>query len=265
MAADKLLTEIITSQVNQFCAGFDAALRRHIGLLPAPPSLSAESKKHIVKRVPPRALDNYLNLNSAIALLAVEIQDLGLRISRYQYIERYREHFEAPDADMASAFVMHTHILRGTEIYVIMERCAVFLDFYYHIAVDLSLNPTKMSKALERRFKKDFERHLRERHRIVHAHERPSLISRMTSISAEEIGKPDVASTFKETLETLMGMLAPVLKDAFNINDPALALKNLNDIRLKAVDQECLGMWSTLLDAMTRLIDPSKLLRAEEH
>lgn len=49
---------------------------------------------------------------------------------------------------MRTAFVIHTHILRGIEFYIIMERSVAFLDFFYDLALDLALNPTKVSESL---------------------------------------------------------------------------------------------------------------------
>lgn len=261
MTQAKTLSEILAEQVNEVATGFEASLKRHLAALGGCPALSDATKKHIAKRVPPSTLSKYQTPDNAISLLSLEIEDLGLRISRYQFIERYREYFEAPNTEMRTAFVMHTHILRGSEIYVIMERCGSFLDFFYDLATDLSLNPTKLSKTLETRFKKDFERHLRERHRIVHAHERPTLISRMLSIPSDAIEKPEVADKFKNVLEFFVGMVTPAFQSLFEIKDPADAMKKINDFRLQAVDKECLDMWSIFLDSLTKLIDSAKLLK----
>ena len=261
MTTTKTLSENLAEQVTEVSTGIEVSLKRHLAHLAGSPLLSDATKKHIAKRVPPKTLAEYQTPEKAISLLSLEIEDLGLRISRYQFIERYREHFDAPSAEIRTAFVMHTHILRGSETYIIMERCGSLLDFFYDLASDLSLNPTKVSKALETRFKKDFERHLRERHRIVHAHERPTLVSRMMSIPPDEISKPEVADTFKNVLDSFVEMVAPAVQSLFEIKDPADAMKKINDFRLQTVDKECLEMWSIFLDYLTKLIDPSKLLR----
>lgn len=259
MTDEKSLAETLGEQVDDVASGIDVSLKRHLFALPDPPSLSEDTKRHVAKRVSPSNVANYQTPEKAISLLSMEIGDLGLRISRYRFIERYREHFQAPTPQMGTAFVMHTHILRGSEVYIIMERCIAFLDFFYDLAADLSLNPTNVSKSLETRFKKDFERHLRERHRIVHAHERPSLASRMMSISPNEMTDPKVEDTLKNVVETFATMIAPALQ-TFEIEDPADALRRINQFRLEAVDKECLDMWSILLDAITNLIDKSRLL-----
>lgn len=265
MTEAKTLSEILVEQVTEVATGFDASLKRHLAALGRSPALSDATKKHIAKRVPPSTLAKYQTPENAISLLSLEIEELGLRISRYQFIERYREYFEAPNTEMRTAFVMHTHILRGSEIYVIMERCGSFLDFFYDLAMDLSLNPTKLSKTLETRFKKDFERHLRERHRIVHAHERPTLISRMISIPPEVIESPEAVETLKNVIGSFVELVTPAFQSLFQIKDPADAMKKINNYRLQAVDTECLEMWSIFLDSLTKLIDSTKLLKFPLH
>lgn len=260
MTGEKSLAETIAERVSGVADGIDVSLKRHLSALPSPPSLSKSTKKHVAKRVSPSKSANYQTPEKAISLISMEIVDLGLRISRYQFIERYREHFHAPNPEMRAAFVMHTHILRGSEIYIIMERCVTFLDFFYDLAVDLSLNPKPVSKVLETRFKKDFEGHLRERHRIVHAHEKPSLVSRLMSISPNEMTDQRVADTFKNVVETFASMIIPKVMAPFEIEDPTSALERINQLRLNSVDEECLNMWAILLEAITNLIDKRSLL-----
>jgi hypothetical protein len=261
MSQHQSLSEVLADQINQVSNGVQLSLNRHIRLMPSAPTLSTTTKAQITKRVPPKQLQKYLTLEMAISLLALEIVDLGTRISHYQHIERYRDHFTAPNTEVRAAFVMHTHILRGSEIYVIMERCKDCLDFFYELACDLDLGGTKMSRKMETCFKKEFERHLRERHRIVHAHERPSLVSRMVGIPPEDIQNPIFAKTFEDTIGTLAGLLHSKIGDEIEGKSPDEAWKAINDLRLKAVDEECFKMWSIFLDHINRLIDRSRLLK----
>lgn len=70
-----------------------------------------------------------------------------------------------------------------------------------------------MAKKLQARFKKEFERNLRERHRIVHAHERPPLGSRMVGVHPEDLDYPDFAKVYVDTVNLLAGMLHNVIGD----------------------------------------------------
>lgn len=251
----------MADQVNQVSSGIRHSLERHVTLMATMPTLSNETRKHITKRVPSSQLQKYLTVEMAIALLAQEISDLGTRISHYQHIERYREHFKAKDKAMRAAFVMHTHILRGNEIYVIMERCEDWLKFFYALASDLDLGPTQPAKKLQKRFKKEFERHLRERHRIVHAHERPSLVSRMVGAPPEYLNHPDFAKVYADTVRMLAGMLHKVIGDQVEDKSADEVLQATNVRRLEAVDRECFTMWSIFLDQINSLIDTQKLLK----
>lgn len=261
MSENQDLTSILANQVNQVSNGIRHSLERHVALMTTKPSMSDETRKHITKRVPPSQLQKYKTVEMAIAQLALEISDLGTRISHYQHIERYREHFNAPNKAMRAAFVMHTHILRGSEIYVIMERCEDWLKFFYALAADLDLGPTRMAKKLQTRFKKDFERHLRERHRIVHSHERPSLVSRMVGAPPEDLDHPDFAKLYVDTVGMMEGIIQKAIGEQIKDKSAEEVLQMINVRRLEAVDCECFTMWSIFLDHINRLIDTEKLLK----
>lgn len=259
MAEEKSLSAILAEQINEVSGGIEASLKRHLAAMPLQPVLSDAVKKQIAKRVPPKTLDANLTPEAAISLAAMELADLGTRISHYQHIERYREHFNPPNVAMRAAFVMHTHILRGSEIYVIMEQCVSFLTFFYDLAEVLDLGPTNTAKSLEKQFKKEFDRHLRERHRIVHAHERPSLVSRMIGVPPQDLADPKVIATYALVINQLSEMIGRSMGDAMGQKTPEEALASINALRLKAVDEECLKMWSILIDCINRLIDTTKL------
>ncbi len=261
MSEKQSLTSILADQVNQVSNGIRHSLERHVSIMTTKPTLSDETRKHITKRVPPSQLQKYLTVEMAIALLALEISDLGTRISHYQHIERYREHFNAPNKAMRAAFVMHTHALRCSEIYVIMERCEDWLKFFYALAADLDLGPTHVAKKLQTRFKKEFERHLRERHRIVHAHERPSLVSRMVGAPPEDLDHPDFAKLYVDTIGMLAGMLHKAIGEQIKDKSADEVLQTINIRRLEAVDRECFTMWSIFLDQINGSIDTEKLLK----
>lgn len=251
----------LAKQVEQVSEGVRLSLTRHLSKMPALPVLSPKTRAQIKKRVPPKTLNRYFSPDNAIGLLALEISDLGTRIHHYRYIERYREYFTAPNAAIRVAFVNHTHILRGSEIYVIMERSSSCLAFFFDLAADLDLGPKQMSGTLERQFKKEFERHLRERHRIVHAHERPSMISRLIGVAPEAVNHPDVQQTHADAIARLSSMLTDRLGPEFQGKDFEQTIKLINDFRLKAVDEECLKMWAIFLDSLNKLIDSEKLLK----
>lgn len=261
MTQPNLSADNIALEVQEVSSGILVSLLRHASKLAVTPTLSRDTQKHIKKRVSPSNLENYLTPEEAVKLLAIEISDLGMRISYYRYIERYREHFSTPGKEMGAAFVTHTHILRGSEIYVIQEKCRACLKYFHSLAVDLQLSPKSTESRLQNSFKKEFERHLRERHRIVHSHESPSLISRILNVPLAELEGVEARDSYASIFTQLLSMANDHL--GIDVEDLSLeeGLKQLNDKRLIAVDKECVKMWSIFLKGLTDLIDASKLMK----
>lgn len=77
------------------------------------------------------------------------------------------------------------------------------------MATNLGLPAADRPKCFEKAFKKRFERRLRERHRLVHAHERPSLTSRVIdfAVAAKETDKDLLAETMVDLLYKIAQML----------------------------------------------------------
>jgi hypothetical protein len=77
------------------------------------------------------------------------------------------------------------------------------------VATNLGLPAADRPKCFEKAFKKRFERRLRERHRLVHAHERPSLTSRVIdfAVAAKETDKDLLAETMVDLLYKIAQML----------------------------------------------------------
>jgi hypothetical protein len=142
-------------------------------------TLSSDTIKQITKRVAPSVLSSYLDMEKAIDLLAMELQTIGTRIVQYRFIGVYNSYLQSPSPEIGIAFLSHLHSLRVNESYIVLERGSDFLRFSESIAEDLELRSLHQVKSYIKSFKKIFERRLRERHRIVHAHERPSLASRL--------------------------------------------------------------------------------------
>jgi hypothetical protein len=261
MEKEQSLSEILAQQVKQVSHGIELSLNAHVAAMHIPPGLSVQTRKKITNRVPPKMRDDYLNPRGAIVLLVTEIVDLGTRISHYQYIQRYREHFKPPDEIIRAAFTMHSLILQTNEIYVIMERCGKCLDFFHNLAVDLDIDLKDMAPALKKEFKKEFERHLRERHRIVHAHERSSLVSKMIGVQPELLDDAEVKGAYMEVLNTLTKSIKSQLGDKAEGKSSLEFLKIINDLSLQAVDQDCLKMWAIFSNCINQLIERRKLLK----
>lgn len=264
MHEPKSLQDWLGTEVEAFSVALRRRLEVHLAAMTVAPIMTPEVEAHVRNRVGPKSVDKYLSIEQSIALVAFEAADLGHRISQYRYIERYRDHFQPADAAMRIAFHTHIHVMRGNEIYVIMERCKAWLIFAHDLAAALGLEPTKMHKELITRFGKSFKRHLRERHKIVHAHERPSIISRFGNFTAADLDDPKIAGEAWKIIETLFGGLMKAAGETDQPTAPtADVIKKLNDMRLAEVDRECVEMWTILLDCTDKLIDRRRLLPRE--
>lgn len=253
--------ERLIEEVEFFAAALQRRLEIHVGAMPEPPRMTPEIEAHIRNRVGPKSAEQYLSIERAIALLAVEAADIGYRISQYRFIERYREHFMPADAPMRVAFHTHIQVMRGNEIYVIMEHGKAWLVFAHDLAAALDLAPTKMHKVLINRFTKAFERHLRERHKIVHAHERPSLVSRVASLAATGRDDREIGQATQGVVQTLIAMAVRTAGDRVDAAAPVdTVIDQLNALRLAEVDRECEEMWKILQECTDKLIDRRRLL-----
>lgn len=221
-----------------------AYLSATIRSLPSEPARSAELTKQIIKRVPPSALKNYDSVIAAARLFEMEVADIGNRAANYQNIERYRYFFSTPDKDMHLSFLDHTYSLRSSELYVILERGSELLKFGAVLAENVGLDGVDNHRKFMAAFKKQFERRLRERHRMVHAHERPSLVSRLLAL--QDWSDPQVQITLRNFAGKIMGLLKELQKDAPEVGMPIEDRDTFRVGYLKAVDAEASAMWELI-------------------
>jgi len=225
-------------------------------------AISLALETEIRKRVAPSAIGNYLNLKAIVDDVTFEINNLGRRIRRYQFIERYRDVFLSPDREMMMAFLEHTHSMRTAELYTILERGADLIRLCGVLVVNLGLPATNAAAKYQKRFRKEFERRLRERHRIVHAHERPSLLSRLLSTPAEAFDDPTFVDAFTEIFADVVAILGHVRGKEANELMKEQASGAFRREYLLAVDLEAAAMWRILsecvAEALTLDVAPQK-------
>jgi hypothetical protein len=208
--------------------------------------LSSDTIKQIAKRVAPSVLPSYLDIEKAIDLLMMELQTIGTRIVQYRYIGVYNSHFHSPSPEIGIAFLSHFHSLRVNELYIVLERGSDFLRFCELIAEDLELPSLHKVKSYIKSFKKIFERRLRERHRIVHAHERPSLASRLLELppGMDRDQVTDAIVPLSVQLMSLWFLLngKPVPEQITKEDFDAFRAEMM-ELHLNAFDQEAREMW----------------------
>ncbi|MGO4524942.1 hypothetical protein AB4097_08765 [Microvirga sp. 2MCAF35] len=134
-----------------------------------------------MKRLTPKNVTTYSTPEKLPFLIYTEIESLGDRIRLYLFTARYRELINSGPREMSMAWQMHSHShsLRQGELYIIQERGVELIRFLHDVASGLGVTTVDRSNSFRKAFKKRFDRRLRERHRLVYAHERPSLTSRV--------------------------------------------------------------------------------------
>ena len=173
---------------------------------------SAEAKKLVARRVPPKWLPKYEVMDDYGFLIWDEAMTILDRILVYPFTASYRKHLVGAPEEVIGAWQFHSHSLRIGELYIVLDRTVALLEFLAVVGKDSGLSVTDQRKAFENAFKKTFDRRLRERHRLTHAHERPSMISRIIDLSGGKwAGDKDEAA---KQLMTLLTSTLPVLMEA---------------------------------------------------
>lgn len=180
----------------------------------ASPGLRAsdEAKKLVARRMPPKWLSKYEVMDEYGFVIWDEAMTILDRILVYPFTASYRKHLISAPKEVIGAWQFHSHSLRIGELYIVLDRTLALLEFLNIVARDSGLPVTDQRKVFEKIFKKTFDRRLRERHRLTHAHERPSMTSRIIDLSGGKwIG--DEHESAEELMALLTSML-PKLKEA---------------------------------------------------
>lgn len=159
----------------------EGRLRESLSQLGNAPTISVRTREGVVKRLTPKNVTTYSTPEKLPFLIYTEIESLGDRIRLYLFTARYRELINSGPREMSMAWQMHSHShsLRQGELYIIQERGVELIRFLHDVASGLGVTTVDRSNSFRKAFKKRFDRRLRERHRLVYAHERPSLTSRV--------------------------------------------------------------------------------------
>lgn len=202
----------------------------------------------IDKMVAPSVRENYRDGAQIIQLALFECRTVVQRMRRYCFIERYKYFIDLPSSEMGIAFGEHCYALRGSEIYIIGEKSEQLLRFVKAIAEDIGLQPSKAPEDFKKKFSKEFVYRLRERHKITHAHERPSLVSRLLQL--EKRSSDEEKALVKSFLVDALAMASSAFKalEGSTSSDDQVTSPLSNPIQfqrdyLKRVDAEAETMW----------------------
>lgn len=216
------------------------------------------------KMVAPSARESYRGTDAIFRLLIGEVSSVGQRARRYQYIERYKFFAKMPNPDMGMAFAEHLWSARGAEVYSILERGESLIRFAAGLAAELGSGDAKSPGRFSKRFRSAFAYRLRERHRITHAHERPSLTSRILQMGELK------ADGEREAVQRVLGRLIVGIQQFFEnfaqlegVDDPAPDPRDRNAFQrwyLRRSDSEALAMWTLFregIEAAVGMPEPS--------
>lgn len=219
---------------------------------------STESKKLIARRVPPSWLSKYEVMDEYGFVVWDEAMTILDRILVYPFTASYRKHLLGAPKEVVGAWQFHSHSLRIGELYIVLDRTLALLEFLIVVAKDCGVPVVDYRKIFEKRFKKTFDRRLRERHRLTHAHERPSMISRIIDLSG---GK--WTGDKEESTRQLMDLINTALPKLIEASEAAghIPLNTLEDVAALhelGAQQEARHMLKLVGEALlATLSDPS--------
>ncbi|CDZ54398.1 hypothetical protein [Neorhizobium galegae] len=242
-AAKKTNGKIVTKETVQALSMWTQdALDKRVALIDGSREVSAPTAKAISRRLSENGAKTFTTVRSLPFLLSNEVLTYCERIRIYPFTARYREALKATSPDMNAAWQLHSNSLRQSEVYVIQERGKKLLGFAHQIAVELDIGTPARFMKFDARFNKKFERRLRDRHRVVHAHEKPSLTSRVTDmmITSDDTTSEDVQNHLMSLIFKMADMLPGEKTD-----DRQEIMKRLLDVPnmyAKIADEEAFDM-----------------------
>lgn len=181
----------------------EGLLREQLVQNSKPIEITNEIRKGVTKRLSPKNAMEYVVAEKLPTLIRFEIETLASRIRLYHYTAQYRNFITFDSHDMFAAWQLHSHSLRQNELYIIQERGSALLTFLRQVAGCFGLKSTDRSKNFAKKMKMRFEYRLRERHRIVHVHERPSMSSLLIDFTMflEENDKETAMAVYGDVLD----------------------------------------------------------------
>jgi hypothetical protein len=239
------------SQISEFCGVIEKCLLNGPTV-----EISDAVKSQVAKRVAPSALPLYDDFDSVVSLAAHEIGEIGQRIGRYRYIERYKFFFETNDREMGLAFGEHLYELRSGQIYAVLERGVEIIRLCSTVADCRGRGDSKAANAYLKEFRSAFAYRLRERHRQAHAHERPSLASRILSLRpVKEDEKRMAAEVLATVLAQARFALRLLTQGGNEIVSPVPEdHAEFQSYYLQRVDEEASTMWRIFSKAIARAV-----------
>lgn len=232
-------------------------LENHAAELPDSHLASPKTVSAVQKRLSENGAKKFTTIRSLPLLLASEVLSWCERVRIYPFTAKYRVQVNDGSPEMVAAWQLHSHSLRQNEVYVLQERGRDIINFAHLVATDLGLGTQNRAVKFEQRFKTQFSWRLRDRHRVVHAHERPSLTSRLadmmvaTDESTKTVFQDYIVGLLTDIAETLPGDQADKPKQKLE------RLYSLRDIYEKGAEEEAALMIEIFVEELQKTISPA--------
>ncbi len=228
----------------------------HAARLPESQKVSPKTLAAVQKRLSENGAKKFTSVRSLPLLVSSEVLSWCERVRIYPFVAKYRVEVNNGSKEMVAAWQLHSHSLRQSEIYVLQERGKDIINFAHLVAADLGLGTENRANKFEKRFKTQFEWRLRDRHRVVHAHEKPSLTSCLADLMvATDESTNDV---FQEYIVVLLRNIAETLPGE-KTEDPKEKLKHLHSVRdiyEKGAEEEATQMIDIFVEELQMTISP---------
>ncbi|NBJ10953.1 hypothetical protein [Microvirga arsenatis] len=257
MVREESMQKLDRTAVKALAGYAEGRLRESLAQLGDAPTISVRTREGVAKRLTAKNVTSYSTAEKLPFLIAMEIESLGDRIRLYPFTTRYREIINSGPRDMSMAWQIHSYSLRQGELYIIQERGAELIRFLHYVASDLGVPTVDRSNNFQKAFKKQFDRRLRERHRLVHAHERPSLTSRVIDFAL--VTEDADRETVGDTLAGLAVNIAHLLpgEPPENAQDILQRLSELRNSYVTFAETEAKDMFEILSTEVRTTLDPS--------
>jgi hypothetical protein len=262
-ASDQEATPVTKEAAQTISSWCQHVLEKHAANLPESQLASRETFAAVQKRLSENGAKRFTTARSLPLLVAAEVLSWCERVRIYPFTAKYRVQVNNGSSDMVAAWQLHSHSLRQSEVYVLQERGRDIINFAHLVATDLGLGTQNRASRFDKRFKTKFGWRLRDRHRVVHAHERPSLTSRLADmmVATDETTK----SFFEDYIVNLLTDIADKLPGD-QTDDPKEKLKRLHlvrDVYEKGAEDEATQMIEIFVEELQMTINPPTSIRSD--
>lgn len=120
-------------------------------------------------------------------------------------------------------------------MYTVLERATSIIRDVWILASDYGIAGEDCTASFQKNFRRRFDRALRERHRVAHAHEAPSMRSRAINVANRAKDLP--AELIASSMETLVSTIMDNLLGELAHEERAVALGNIQKA-MSAENQE---------------------------